>query len=570
MKPDLYKKLKAALMVLSVLATMKMLFFAFGQDEEYQLVMAYRNIRGDRLFYNMWEPHQSSAFLCSLLMRPYLAVFGKTGLVIYLRLCGTLIHLGISMYLHKVLKRMLHADSAFLLALIYFNTIPKQIMLPEFGIMQVWFFTLMSLFLIEYYDSDVGNRIYLVFAALSLVFVILSYPSCLVLFFFVLAVLWHRSGERRLLDMGLVTGICTACGAAYLALLLRNSTLKELFHTLLYIVKGDVTHSLAPGDKLLLTGKELVFPVLLCTGVFLLAGFAARVLTKKDQDAGRRDALKAVLVVAFSCIVELFSWVVLNTGYEIVQLHLVVFAVLGIVYYRKGRKEDKQSTARARLRRGLLLDGIIGSGILLAAVLYLTDFGFRVSPPHAMLAAFFGIALVVMWWEKKERPACVYVILMLWAFTAVFGKGYSVRSAPNYANVLESGGILKHGPAAGTISNYMTAYIYNCDYEDWESYIQDGDKVLIMADQVMNLGTIQYLFKDVEICHFSVVNPAAYDGRLLEYWEKFPDKKPNVIIVDAWYGQLMTDPKGWMMQYIENEFGYSSMSEGRYIRIYRK
>ena len=129
---------------------------------------------------------------------------------------------------------------------------------------------------------------------------------------------------------------------------------------------------------------------------------------------------------------------------------------------------------------------------------------------------------------------------------------------------------MRNGPAAGIISNYMIPYVYNCDYEDWQQYMQHGDKVLIVVDQVNNLSTIQYLFKDVEISHFSIVNPTAYDERLLEYWELFPEKAPNVILVDCWYGQLMADPDSWIMQYIENDFGYTQVNDGRYIRIYRK
>ena len=64
-----HKKLCLLLLIFSVLASLKMIFVSLGMDEEYQLVMAYRNVRGDRLFLDMWEPHQSSAFLCALLMR---------------------------------------------------------------------------------------------------------------------------------------------------------------------------------------------------------------------------------------------------------------------------------------------------------------------------------------------------------------------------------------------------------------------------------------------------------------------------------------------------------------------
>ncbi|MCR5715629.1 MAG: hypothetical protein K6G23_02115, partial [Lachnospiraceae bacterium] len=100
--------------------------------------------------------------------------------------------------------------------------------------------------------------------------------------------------------------------------------------------------------------------------------------------------------------------------------------------------------------------------------------------------------------------------------------------------------------------------------------LRDGDRVLIVVDQVMNLDTTQYLFKDVTISHYSIVNPTAYDERLLAYWKMYPEKAPNVIIVDCWYGNLMTDPESFIMHYIEQDFGYTSVTDGRYIRIYRK
>lgn len=619
------KKIKIVLIVLSIFAAVKMLFFAFGLDEEYQLVMAYRNVKGDKLFLDMWEPHQSSAFLCAWLMRPYLAVCGKTGVVIWLRLCGTLIHLGVSVYLCRTLGRMISRDSAFLLGLIYFNTIPKQIMLPEFGIMQVWFLTLLSLFLIRYYDTNVrtenedvgvagtgistdvrsvsaaGSRVsgkkYLIFAAFALVSEVLSYPSCLLLYFFVMWILWRRSGRDRLADMGIFTGICAVCGMVYLGLLLRHNTVDGLIGTLFYIVGGDITHSLSFADKLISLGRDLLVPVGLGSGIFLLASAGARVMEKwwktRGGGKGKGRRLRLIWTVALSCLVEIWYWVIFNAGYEGMQIHLAVFAILGVSYYISARKVDSS------LQRGLLFDQMVLAGAALMAVLYLTDLGLMDSLPHAMTAAFFGMALVIMYWEESGsscgrlesdsqidrtndntagravekrggHAAYISVVLLLWGFTAVFGKGYTLRSGTGYHNVLQSGGILKYGPAAGTISDYMCAYIYNCDYEDWQNMVRDGDRVLIMVDQVMNLGTIQYLFKDVEISHYSIVNPTAYDERLLTYWEKFPEKAPNVIIVDDWYGQLMTDPDGWLMRYAEGDFGYTSVEQGRYIRIYRK
>ncbi|HBA50261.1 MAG TPA: hypothetical protein DCZ91_21210 [Lachnospiraceae bacterium] len=675
------KQLYLLLIVLSVLTSFKMIFFAVGLDEEYQLVMAYRNVRGDRLFLDMWEPHQSSAFLCALLMKPWLALFGTTGVVLYLRICGTLLHLGISIYLYKVLKPTMDTAYARFLALIYYNTIPKQIILPEFGIMQVWCYTLMALFLARYYTlctathtvqwpSDrfrpgAGShyaggrkRKYLVLAAFSLVLNVLSYPSCLILFPFLLILLARFSGSGKWRDMGIVTLVCALCGLGYLGMLFTYTTPAELLETLSHILDGDVTHSLTIGKKLLSLLTNVLFMAALwaaCLALSLLIAY------RKKLNRGQICCLTAV----FACIAELFYWVVLGAGYETMHIHLVAFALAGLCAYSRdtaspiaadacnassqhgfltgisgteghgefdlddtcGTNSPAETTAfipgkdtsgKDSAQKSFLRFIMAGAVLSLLAVTYLTDLSFAESIPHAMPAAFCGAILLIFSLKKeattkenlteesltketltkeslaketltkesltkeifakeslkRERNGTnniwIYATLTVWCLTAVFGKGYTLRSGTGYNNVLQSGGILREGPAAGTISNYIGAYIYNCDYEDWQSYVQDGDRVLIMVDQVMNLGTIQYLFKDVEISHFSIVNPTAYDERLLEYWELYPEKYPNVIIVDCWYGQLMTAPDGWLMQYIENDFGYTQVNDGRYIRVYRR
>lgn len=595
------------LVFFSVLAALKMVFFAVGLDEEYQLVMAYRNIRGDRLFLEMWEPHQSSAFLCAILMKPWLALFGTTGVVLYLRLWGTLLHLGVSLYLGRVLKDYMEPSYARMLALVYFNTIPKQIILPEFGMMQVWFYTLTALFLARYYG---GKKRYLVLAAFSLVLNVLAYPSCLVLFPFLLALIWCFSGKGRWGDMGILASVCVLCGAGYLGMLFTYTTPEELLRTLSHILEGDVTHSLSLGGKVLSLRKGMGYLAALLGGCVVPAFAVARL-----RKLGWLQMW--CLTAVFACGAELFCWLVLGWGYEKIQVHLVAFALAGVCANLGQKAAGTQGCSAAAgqgagtmptgaseespdmrsseaapsaevsdaghgmagavlepAQRKFLYFIMFGALLSLLAVMYLTDLSFMESVPHAMPAAFCGGILLLFAAEgqgKTKNRKILCTVLLVWCLTAIFGKGYTLRSGTGgYNNVLQSGGILREGPAAGTISNYIGAYIYNCDYEDWQSYIQDGDRVLIMVDQVMNLGTIQYLFRDVEISHFSIVNPTAYDQRLLEYWTLYPEKFPNVIIVDCWYGQLMTDPKGWMMEYIEEEFGYTQVNDGRYIRIYRR
>ena len=93
--------LLAVLFALSALAALKLIFLDYTMDEEYQIVMAYRNLRGDAIFGQMWEPHQTSAFLCIGIMYLHHLIFGTyTGVVIALRVVTTLIQAGLSFWLY--------------------------------------------------------------------------------------------------------------------------------------------------------------------------------------------------------------------------------------------------------------------------------------------------------------------------------------------------------------------------------------------------------------------------------------------------------------------------------------
>ena len=63
-------RLITVLFIFSILAAVKLIFVDYTMDEEYQIVMAYRNLSGDSIFGTMWEPHQTSAFMCIAIMYP--------------------------------------------------------------------------------------------------------------------------------------------------------------------------------------------------------------------------------------------------------------------------------------------------------------------------------------------------------------------------------------------------------------------------------------------------------------------------------------------------------------------
>ena len=111
------------LWILAVLVSIKTIFTDFGGDNAYSMAMSYRHITGDRMFLEMWEPHQTSIFLTDILMWVYgLVVPSFTGVAVYLQVCGTLFFALIAVFLFKAIK-----ETANMLVMNLWNVVPRLI-----------------------------------------------------------------------------------------------------------------------------------------------------------------------------------------------------------------------------------------------------------------------------------------------------------------------------------------------------------------------------------------------------------------------------------------------------------
>ncbi len=566
-----WKFIFTILIVGSVLAALKLIFFDYTMDEEYQLMMGYRALRGDHLFKEMWEPHQTSAFLCTGLMWLYKALTGTyTGILLYLRVCTTLIQICISLYLYHVLKQLLERKYALLCTLIYFNMIPKIIQIPDFSNMQLWFFTLTVLFLTQYVlgrDREHADRAWMVFGAgVWMSMEVLAYPSCVILFPFFLLCLYRTSGTKKWRDMGLFAGACAVCALIWLCAVLRNVSLEELLRNVKLLLGFDLTHELSGATQGKLPG---ILSNLLGGCGFLLLTLLLSLpvifwVWKKHPAWEWRQRLPVFICIAVftSECIQFFLWTVKKSGYEVYQLHLLLLLLAGLLSWRYAGNVRKYFAA-----------GILGTWLSYAAVVYISDLEMFYALPHGVLGVLFCVILLTLALKEtlgESSGKWIYFLLVSLCLVSIFGKGYTLRAGRDYNVVADTESIMKCGPAIGIFSDYMNCYIYNCNYEDFRTYVNEDDVVLIVTNMVTSAGTTPYMMTGSDVSHYSIVDPTAYDERLLTYWELYPDKRPNVIVTDCWYGELKESPDSWIMQYIEREFGYNQVYDGRYVRFYRK
>jgi len=566
-----WKILFTILLTGSVLAALKLIFFDYTMDEEYQLMMGYRTLRGDCLFREMWEPHQTSAFLCTVLLWLYKTITGTyTGILLYLRVCATLIQIGISICLYRVLRQILEQSVAQLCALIYFNIVPKIIQIPDFSNMQLWFFTLTVLCLTQY-DLWRGRknttRAWLVFAAgICMALEVLAYPSCVILFPFFLIHIYRKSGAEKWRNIGLFTGACAVSALVWLCLVLRNVSLEELLRNVRLLLRFDLTHEISgatqgklPGILSNLLGGcgFLLLTLLLSLPGILLA-------RKRNPEWDRRQYVPVFMTIAVfvSECVQLYLWIVKKSGYEVYELHLLLLLSAGLLTWKQAGALKRYLTA-----------GIVGTLLSYVAVIYISDLEMFYALPHGVLGVLFCAVILALALKEalgKASEKWIYFLLVSLCLVSVFGKGYTLRAGRGYNVVPDTESIMKYGPAVGILSDYMNCYIYNCNYEDFRACVSEDDVVLIVSNMVTSAGTTPYMMTGAQVAHYSIVDPTAYDERLLTYWELYPDKRPNVIVVDCWYGELMENPESWIMKYIEEDFGYSQVKDGRYVRFYRK
>ena len=609
-EPTGFRLLKILLLAGSVLAAIKVIFVDYTLDEEYQVVMAYRRLMGDELFGTMWEPHQTSAFACVWLMRLFLAVTGgTTGVVLFLRVCTTVIQILLSWWLYRVFCEYTRREYAFMLGLAYFNISPKIIQIPEFSNLQVWFFTVIVLSLIQYYqkaetfsaDFQTGkhaftHRLWLVLAGVGMAFEVLSYPACLFLFPFILICIFVQSGgvkpkpggskeqgelddavrktvggrKRALADCFIFAGVCGVSALIWLEYVLSSVAPDVFLRNAGYVLSADPTHDFSRMEEskmelLIRSAGMLVVPMIIIVLTSLFAGALYYWVQKRRGTVkGLNRSVLAVFLVLASEAVQVFYWVVLKKGYEEPMVHLLVLFFAAALVWRP-----------ADGRKKVLFTGLAGSVFSIAAVIFLSDLGAWYAIPHGMLGALFAVMILIYALEGElgERSRrWNWILLVSLVVVSILGKGFTLRAGKTETNtILGIRGIVREGPAAGIFTNYMQAYITNRTYEEFEEYVEEGADCLIVNTVVGTAGTSPYMFRNCNICHFSVVDymdSISYNENLLTYWSLYPEKQPDVIVVDCWYGQLMEREDSWIMQYIENDFNYGRVVDGMYVRYY--
>ena len=514
-KPTIEKIILALLGLLALAALVRTLFLGLEIDEEYALSLGFRLVRGDRLFYSMWEPHQLAALPPALLIGLFTAVAGTTtGVLLFVRGAVLAVKLALAVWFYRSLR------VAFLFLYGYYAPGPRQYR----GLWRV----------------AAGG----VCACLSF----LAYPQTLAaapVLMLALLLLGRGSADKcRGLWVFVLT--CAVCGGAFVVYVLQGMGFD--FAALLAradLILHDPQYDFTTADRLAMLRSKLSAVIGNCW-LSALAGvaLAAAGMLFGERRGFARSLEKALWYTAF--FLSLWCTAYCLRAQELDFRYMCpAFALAGGWTFWCDRREADHRPLRRLLFWLGWLPGIAAYLFILRSTLIALPTTFM----YLFWPAVCGTAALLL----KPRPTRRHR-----AAAALLAAGLLLACAvPKLCLVLETGWHCEPitaiqperitcGPAAGTWADTKAADMQECLYEALAPYA--GKSVLQAIGEQHGLG---FLMADgtLTVAQASVISGTDSDPRFEQYYALLPEKQPDVILYDDAEVRDMAEFHAWIEQH---------------------
>lgn len=506
------------LLGICMISCVKALILEFNIDEQYAISLGYRMANGDKMFLDMWEPHQTSGFVCAIFTKLFLLLAGGVeGLVVFLRLIGIILQIVVSIFLFFTLKKSYSKEMSFYCALSVFALLPKGIQVAEFSNLFIWSMVCTMACLWNLYMGSKKVRTYSILAGVFTCVSILCYPSFLIVVPFYVIAIFKLLGDDAKRTMIYFMGTCIVMGMAYIGYFLLHMSVSEFFFGIKQMMT-DGAHDVDVMERCLFYLEELgliVLPSLVCVAI-------AYVIVKifvKNAFLEKRKGFIMVICIALllSIVYQLVVWLNPSDG---VYMHTPLsfyFIAYGMGFFCL--KNEK----------ALKWIYFIPAGVGFFAALLLTNTGIRVTGSYLLpgiLAVFCALSSV-----KTDEKIFTYInkgVAVAFLLLVLFQRTYLVCETGGYKEDIF---YVKQKALSGSAENVYCRWLDGTKYNEaakvFDEYVEEDIAVLCVS-----YNSLWYLFKDCTISNFSTISTPTFDERLFEYWDIHPDKYPKIVIVD--------------------------------------
>ena len=524
----IWKILEIALIALTVLGFVKAEFVSLDIDESYAVAEAYRLVSGDKLLYDMWEPHQFTSFIPAFFLQPFVTFTGGTAFsVIYLRIIGCIIHLIIGWFLYRTVRKETEKTGALLVMLFHMNFLPKWVAMPEFELIHYWCLLLIFLLL---YSNGKGIRIRALAAGVLYVISGMCYPTMVFvfpLFFFGLFFCGRERKQAYYFTAGAFIGVTVF----FLAILSYMSPAE--IKTYVGYIFMDASHQTSAADKWSEYARQFlsqgikIGKSMIPSAVFTFAAaFYVKGYQKKQMALSQIVVMFLFGIVTVLSIRAIIGFLFGNENQFFFQIRYVVCTVAFIYLAIKGGKNYRFD----------LFIGILPSVVSLIGILFVTNMDTNTAYAKLMPAIVIGFFMQGKLWRKQiecaefstlERQfghlAAGMMIICFLICRLVLIRVNGCLPVTIKAPMT----MLREGPAAGVFVMKDIGDEWNNDYEVFKNLVPKGKPVLyIGAEQLFYVA-----FCD-RVCTPSVQGTTVFNEMYGEYYKRFPEKKPVCIVID--------------------------------------
>ena len=502
-------------------------------DEANWLALSDRLMRGDALLYDDWTLTQIPLVILYPLVRLYHAVFGgNEGIIITFRYIFVFFHCVNTIALYLMLRKK-SPVAALCAVMLYFPFSHLYIAALSYYTMALDFMLLACAVLAVHGEKKIGMFAGGLLFALAVIED--PYLAALYAAYCIACVVCAALKKRPHPLLGGRGWLCFTCGCAvpaviFAAFVLSRASVTELIGALPHLF-GDEKHSVGGnGSKVWSFFTDMIERTTV-PEILLLVPAAAYLI---DRGREKRKGLYASALALFTVCAVLINFRSSMVGGMLTLSAKLTqpFAISGISAYIMSEKKDGKTLCLMYL-----------PGWAFALCMYLaSDTGYSVVNTPLMVCACAGACFMCgMFSELRSKPgasrAAKLIPAAIFAAAMLAQTGYELYYVKNYCFSEPSGtsmmfSTIDYGIGKGEKTTENTA-LYEQDGL-WEATapVRDapGDYVLYFSDDCW-----PYLEDSKKCASFAVwIQRKTADTeaeRLLDYWEMFPEKKPDAIYV---------------------------------------
>ena len=533
---------------LTVLGIIKTIFISSDIDEAYAIAQAYRLCKGDKLLINMWEPHQFSAYLPAVFMKLFIEITGGTNyVVIFLRIIGSLIHIGLGFWLYKVSCKFVGKTESIFLFFLHLNFLTKWLQIPEFELMNYWYILINFLAFIYYYRIS-SKKIYLIISGICMMLQLLNYPTMILIYpFYMIGILKVSKKVRSEIFISTISAIIP--GIFFIIYLFSYMNINTLFKSLSYVM-SDPSHM-----ERLLSERMLDFGISALKDIGLMAGFLVVIffilfmIMKKD--------IKKILLISFSidviiyCIIQIYGCLFMDENQFFMQSRYLLIAVFSIFIYVAFKPKEKE----------IFWFGIIPGFVSMFAALLLTNMTMNVAYSKLYICVISCFLLLFMLIKNKifkiiSYIMCIFLLINLFICKLILIRVTGCLPVTINANFEK----IQIGPLKGIYMVERTANTINDNCSFISEYVSERDNLFYFGCE-----NLIYLCTEANVSVASVQGTSVFNQSFLDYFKENPYKYPTVVAVDKNFNTdyyMVYNPYNYIIdEWIEKEFEYSNKIE---------